>query len=53
MDRFETLALENRHPFRGEVHVDHQLHGADSGTSISSARQAAYDKASRMSSASR
>ena len=53
MNGFETVALENRYPLRGEVHVDYQLHRIDNGISISSARQAAYDKASRMSSASR
>lgn len=53
MDRFPTVALQNRYPLRGEVHIDNQLHGTDNGISISSARHAAYDNASRMSSASR
>jgi len=53
MDRFPTVTRKNRHPLGGEVHIDNQLHGTDRGTSISSARHAAYDNASRMSSASR
>jgi len=47
------VALKNRDPLRGQVHVNDQLHGTESGTSISSARQAAYDSAWRMSSGSR
>ncbi len=53
MDRFPTEPLKNRYPVRGEVHIDDQLHGTSRGTSISSARHAAYDNASRISSASR
>gem|GEM_PF-3454268 len=53
MDHFPTMTLKNRHPVGREVHINNQLYGTDKGTSISSARQAACDNASRMSSASR
>jgi len=53
VDGFPTVALKNRDPVRGEVHIDDEFHETSRGTSISSARHAAYDNASRMSSASR
>lgn len=41
VDHFPTAPLKNRYPVWGEVHIDNQLHGTSSGTSISSARHAA------------
>ena len=32
---------KNRHPSRGQIHVDDEFHAGTSGTSISSVRQAA------------
>src|SRR6266404_4215985 len=53
VNSLEARAGELLHPERREVHVDEDLHERPSGTSISSARQAAYASASRTSSSSR
>jgi len=41
MSAFETGAGQKFHPLRAEIHVDEKLQAKGSGTSISSARQAA------------
>ena len=53
VDALEPVARQPVDPAWRQVHVHEQLHGWRSGTSTSSARQAAYDKASAMSSASK
>jgi hypothetical protein len=53
VDSLEPVARQPVDPAWRQVHVHEQLHGWRSGTSTSSARQAAYDRASAMSSASR
>ena len=44
---------EGVHPARRQVHVDEELQGLPSGSSSSSARQAAYSRACGMSPSSR
>ena len=53
VDCIDTLAGQEGHPQRAEVHIDQQFHAAGNGSSISSTRQAAYASACRMSSSSR
>lgn len=53
VDCLESLIGQEAKPQRAQVHVDQEFHAADSGTSISSTRHAAYDNACRMSSSSR
>jgi hypothetical protein len=43
MNRLMTAGLEHPRPRWRQIHVDDDLHAGASGTSISSARQAAYD----------
>src|SRR6187549_1273972 len=50
---FDVTSGEKLYPLRGEIHVDEDFHLDDSGTSNSSARHAAYARASVMSSFSR
>ena len=53
MNTVPAFGLQDAAPPRRQVHVDQELHGCASGTSISSERHAAYDRAAVMSSASR
>src|ERR1700744_1309052 len=53
MNGFNIIKLEFLNPLRRQVHIDKYFHEAERGTSISSERQAAYDKAAVKSSCCR
>jgi hypothetical protein len=53
MQGIKPILSQERNPIRRKIHVDYKLHAEPRGTSCSSARQAAYDNASRMSSSAR